>query len=107
MIPGRRRSLARRRVHVLTTELLAAFEAPGFPTAVADQEAGAARCETTGKNIVASVVLQAPSFAPGALLGVHSTLLLHHHIQAPLHSRIRGAQATHPRTGSYSLLRID
>jgi len=38
MIPGRRRSLARRRVDVLATELLAAFEAPGFTTAVIDQE---------------------------------------------------------------------
>lgn len=36
MIPGRRCSLAGLRVDVLATELLAAFEAPGFTTAVAD-----------------------------------------------------------------------
>ena len=34
MIPGRRCSLARHRVHVLATELLAAFEAPGFTAAM-------------------------------------------------------------------------
>ena len=107
IVPGRRCSLACLWIHVLSAELLATFEAPGFATTVIDQEACATGRKTTGKNIVAGVVLQAPSFTPGALLGIHSTLLLHQHIQAPLRSHIRGALAVHPQTGSYSLLRID
>ena len=107
MIPGRRCSLTCLRIHVLSAELLATFEAPGFATSIIDQEACATGRKTTGKNIVAGCILQAPSFTPGALLGIHSTLLLHQHIQAPLHSHIREAPARHPQTGSYSLLQSD
>jgi len=107
MISSRRCPLACLRIHVLAAELLATFEAPGFATAMIDQEGRVTCRKTTGKNIVAGCILQTPSLAPGALLGIHSTLLLHQHIQGRLHSHIRGARTTHPRTGSYSLLQSD
>ena len=57
MLSGGRCLTACQSIDVLTTELLATFEAPGFATAMVDLEGLAAGRESTGKNIVAGGVL--------------------------------------------------
>ena len=70
MLPRSRRLLSCCRINVDTTKLLAAFPAPGATTTPADNKPTVLRLETTSKNIITGVVLQAPPLAPRTLFGI-------------------------------------
>jgi hypothetical protein len=71
MVPGRRRSMTRCRVHILSAELLATGKTPGLSTACAHNESPTG-IQSTRKDIVTGRVFQAPTLTPGTLLGVLS-----------------------------------
>jgi hypothetical protein len=74
MVPGGRRPMTRRRVHILSTELLATRKTPRLPTPRPHNKPPTG-IQATRKDIVTGRVFQAPARTPGALLGIlsHST----------------------------------
>jgi len=69
MVSGAWCSVTGRRIHILPTELLAAFPAPRATTSRSYHKSPMS-LEATGKDIVTGGIFEAPAFTPRALLRV-------------------------------------
>ena len=76
MILTRRRHFSTsRRIHIQITELFTTFPAPRS-SATGSYHESTGCLQSTSKNIVTGSIFQAPSFTPGALFGIHSSVPL-------------------------------